>query len=100
MQNPISNDENKDIEKKKIDVNIRPQMCAKSPILDPISKRDNEYMEALNSINNMTKRKRKLDKEESKGKQVINPQDKFTEAFEMLSKGLDVKRKVEERCKR
>ena len=65
MKNLTAKEDKKDKETPRVDSNIKPQMCAKSPILDPVSKRDNEYKEALNSINNMTKRKRKLDKEDN-----------------------------------
>ena len=50
MKNLTSKEAKKDKETPRVDSNIKPQMCAKSPILDPVSKRDNEYKEAFNSI--------------------------------------------------
>ena len=77
-------------------------MCAKSPILDPVSKRDNEYKEAFNSIDNMTKRKRKLNNEDKKEVEDTKPKDKFAEAFDVLSKGMEMIDKLtpEEKRKR
>ena len=63
-------------------------MCSKSPIKDPISQRDNEYMEVLNLIDNMTNRERKLDSEDDNSVQDTKPKDTFNEAFDEFTKCL------------
>ena len=102
MKNLTGKEAKKDKETPRVDSNIKPQICAKSPIIYTSSKRDEEYMEALNSINNMTKRKRKLDKEDNKEVKDTKPKDIFNEAFDVLSKGMEMIDKLtpEEKRKR
>ena len=88
MKNLTGEEAKKYKETPRVDSNNKPQMCSKSPIKDPISQRDNEYMEVLNLIDNMTNRERKLDSEVGNSVQDTKPKDTFNEAFDEFTKCL------------
>ena len=88
MKNLTGKEAKKDKETPRVDSNNKPHMCSKSPIKDPISQRDNEYMEVLNLIDNMTNRERKLDSEDDNSVQDTKPKDTFNEAFDEFTKCL------------
>ena len=90
MQKSIVEEENKGLEKKNSIKKTRPQMCAKSPIIDPIPKREADYLKALNFVDNMTKRKRKIKKEDNKTDEVPNPSIKDFDPFAIFNNDLNL----------
>ena len=90
MQKSIVEEENKGLEKKNSRKNTRPQICAKSSIIDHIPKQEADYLKALNFVDNMTKRKRKIKKEDKKTDEVPNPSIKDFDPFAIFNNDLNL----------